>query len=129
MPECHDEKSTQAQKVQDIRQLAGGTAHDFSNLLTPIIGSCDLLLQNGALKQADGKELEGVSRSLKRHRCTCTTTPRILPAAISPATRKFISRFARGFWKPATALARRKNNALSPVSAQSLASAHRHQLV
>lgn len=66
MQERHDEKTAQAQKMQAIGQLAGGIAHDFSNLLTAIIGSCDLLLQNRTLKQADSEEVEEIRRNSKR---------------------------------------------------------------
>ncbi|MCP4573566.1 MAG: PAS domain S-box protein [bacterium] len=49
----------QAQKVESIGRLAGGVAHDLNNLLFPILGYSDLLMEDGGLNE---EQLDGVQQ-------------------------------------------------------------------
>ncbi|MCH8112540.1 MAG: response regulator [Proteobacteria bacterium] len=60
-PSNNDELA-QSKKLQAVGQLAGGIAHDFSNLLTTVIGYCDLLL----LRHGDDEETSADIMLIKR---------------------------------------------------------------
>ena len=78
----------QSQKMQAVGQLAGGVAHDFNNMLTAIIGFCDLLLQRhqpGDSSFADTMQIKqnanraaGLIRQLLAFSRQQTVVPRIL---------------------------------------------------
>ncbi len=44
-----EEQFYQAQKMESIGRLAGGVAHDLNNLLTPILGYAEILLEDNSL--------------------------------------------------------------------------------
>lgn len=57
---------TQATKMQAVGQLAGGVAHDFNNILTAIIGYCDLMLLRHAPGDADFGDLNQIRQNANR---------------------------------------------------------------
>lgn len=56
----------QATKMQAIGQLAGGVAHDFNNILTAIIGHCDLMLMRHAPGDSDYDDLQQIKSNSNR---------------------------------------------------------------
>lgn len=56
----------QAQRVKTIGTLAGGIAHDMNNILTPVVGCTDLVLQNIASDDPNRVLLEQVMKASER---------------------------------------------------------------
>jgi signal transduction histidine kinase len=56
----------QSQKLEAMGQLTGGVSHDFNNLLTPIIGSLDLLHRKGVGTDRERRLIDGALQSAER---------------------------------------------------------------
>ncbi|UUL83382.1 hybrid sensor histidine kinase/response regulator [Sphingomonas qomolangmaensis] len=56
----------QAIKMQAVGQLAGGVAHDFNNILTAIIGHCDLMLMRHSPGDSDYDDIQQVRANSNR---------------------------------------------------------------
>ena len=56
----------QATKMQAVGQLAGGVAHDFNNILTAVIGYCDLMLTRHVPGDADFDDINQVRQNANR---------------------------------------------------------------
>ncbi|HEY6047442.1 MAG TPA: response regulator [Sphingomicrobium sp.] len=56
----------QATKMQVIGQLAGGVAHDFNNILTAIIGHCDLMLMRHTPGDSDYDDIQQIKSNSNR---------------------------------------------------------------
>ena len=56
----------QATKMQAVGQLAGGVAHDFNNILTAIIGHCDLMLHRHEPGDSDYDDVQQIRSNSNR---------------------------------------------------------------
>jgi len=59
-------QAAQATRMQAVGQLAGGVAHDFNNILTAIIGTCDLMLARHAPGSPDHFDIDQIRQSAHR---------------------------------------------------------------
>jgi two-component system, cell cycle sensor histidine kinase and response regulator CckA len=56
----------QANKMQAVGQLAGGVAHDFNNILTAVLGHCDLILMRHTPGDSDYDDIQQIRQNANR---------------------------------------------------------------
>jgi len=56
----------QQSKMQAVGQLAGGVAHDFNNILTAVLGSCDLMLMRHTPGDSDYDDIQQIRSNANR---------------------------------------------------------------
>ena len=61
----NNRRSADSDRLKTIGTLAGGIAHDLNNLLTPILGSADMVLQGGADTSTATKTIHAAAERAK----------------------------------------------------------------
>src|SRR3546814_10784446 len=59
-------KGAQKSKMQAGGQLAGGVSHDFNNILTAVLGSCDLMLMRHTPGDSDYDDIQHIRSNANR---------------------------------------------------------------
>lgn len=62
------EQFHQSQRIESIGRLAGGVAHDLNNLLSPVLGYSEMLLEKDDLAVEDRRSVEEVANAARRAR-------------------------------------------------------------
>lgn len=63
-----EEQYRQAQKMESVGRLAGGVAHDLNNLLTPILGFSELLLDDLSSDEPRKESVEQIVKAAEKSR-------------------------------------------------------------
>jgi PAS domain S-box-containing protein len=63
-----EEQLAQAQKIESVGRLAGGIAHDLNNMLTPILGHCELLSDDMPPLDPRLESVQEISRAAEHSR-------------------------------------------------------------
>lgn len=114
----------QATKMQAVGQLAGGVAHDFNNVLTAIIGYCDLMLLRHTPGDSDYDDIQQIlansnrAASLTRQLLAFSRQQTLRPAVLQlPDTVSEVSQLMKRLLGEKIELRVRHDRDLGPVRA------------
>lgn len=61
-----EEQLFQSQKLETVAKLAGGVAHEFNNIMTSILGHCDLMLEDLPARSSLGANAQVIRKAAER---------------------------------------------------------------